>query len=416
MLPPVKVEFERQQRPAEIQVLNDLVKHDNRLNVSYASYSTHPHSRNVLLVYANDSATYELLLENNSWPTALGGLQFKVTLPTRTPTSYSVIVNRVPREWHVDSIKPLIAQRYLSNVQVTRIFREGQPINWIRVDFRSNEDVQTIVNSSHICIDSIRYPAVAYKPLARLDRCFRCQQFGHKAVNCANESKCFKCGEQPEYKRDCANAVKCASCSSTHMAGSPECPVKICYRREQRLQQAETKATPPQPSVYSLPSPARLYSSVLQTIAPHAHAAANKRKVPQDRSTDELAQSSIIINTLKTEIERSQEVLLNCITQLASKCDAVQAEQAALRCTLDTQIVPHVSTMTELLVDVCEQLMMGQIIKLIPQQQTHLHRFRHEPDAISAQHSPPLRFSKISPSRERSHRQLSSPSTSQSSQ
>jgi hypothetical protein len=415
-LPPVKVEFERQQRPAEIQVLNDLVKHDNRLNVSSASYSTHPHSRHILLVYANDSATYEMLLESNSWPSTLGGLQFKVTLPTRTPTSYSVIVNRVPRDWHVDTIKPLIAQRYLSTIQVTRIFREGQPINRIRVDFRSNEDVQTIVNNSHIFIDSIRYPAVAYKPLARLDRCFRCQQFGHKAANCANESKCFKCGDQHEYNRDCANAVKCANCSGTHMAGSPECPVKICYRREQRQQQEEKRATPTQSSVHSLPSPARLYSSVLHTIAPHAHAAANKRKAPQDRSTDELAQPSIIINTLKAEIERSQGVLLNCITQLASKCDSVQAEQAALRCTLDTQIVPHVSTMTELLVDVCEQLMTGQIIKLTLQQQTRLLRLRHEPNAPPAPLAPSLLSSELSPSLDRSHRQQPSPSTSRSSQ
>ena len=120
------------------------------------------------------------------------------------------------------------------------------------------------------------------------------------------------------------------------MARSPECPVKICYRREQRQQQEEKRVTPPQPSVHSLPSPARLYSSMLQTTAPHVHAAVNKRNVPQDRSTDELGQPSIIINTLKAEIERSQKILLNCITQLASKCDGVQAEQAALRCTLDS--------------------------------------------------------------------------------
>ena len=200
------------------------------------------------------------------------------------------------------------------------------------------------------------------------------------------------------------------------MAGSPECPVKICYRLEQRQQQEEKRATHPQPSVHSLPSPARLYSSVLQTTAPHVHAAANKRHVPQDRSTDELAQPSIIINTLKAEIERSQEILLNCITQLASKCDAVQAEQTALRCTLDTQIVPHVSTMTELLVDVCEQLMMRQIIKLTLQQQTHLLRLRHEPSANPAPLSPPALSSESSSSRGRSQRQPPSPFTSRSSQ
>ena len=314
-LPPFKLEFEAQQKPMEIQVLNDLVKHNGRLNVNTASYSIHPQSRHVLLVFANDSPTYEMLFESSSWPTSICGLPFKVTLPSRIPTSYSILVNRVPREWHVDSIRPLIAQRYLSTVQVTRIFRDSQPINRIRVDFRSNDDVQTILQCSHISIDSIRYPAVAYKPLARIDRCFRCQQFGHKAVKCSNEPKCYKCGESHEYNRDCANVVKCANCNAQHMAGSPECLVKISYRREKRQQQEEKNSeNNQQPSFVYLSSPARLYSTVLQTIAPHVHAVTKTRKMPTDRHSEAIDQSSIIINTLKEEIGRSQEVLLGRIT------------------------------------------------------------------------------------------------------
>ena len=169
-LPLFKSKFEAEQKPMKIQVLNDLVKHNGRLNVNNASYSTHPQSPHVLLVFANDSPTYELLFESSSRPTSLCGSPFKGTLPSRIPTSYSILINRVPREWHVDSIRPLIAQRYLSTVQVTRIFRDSQPINRIRVDFRSNDDVQTILQCSYISIDSIRYPAVAYKSLARIDQ------------------------------------------------------------------------------------------------------------------------------------------------------------------------------------------------------------------------------------------------------
>ena len=329
-LPPFKLEFEAQQKPMEIQVLNDLVKHNDRLNVNTASYSTHPQSRHVLLVFANDSPTYEILFESSSWPNSICGLPFKVTLPSRIPTSYSILVNRVPREWHVDSVRPLIAQRYPSTIQVARIFRDGQPINRIRVDFRSNEDVQKILQCSHISIDSIRYPAVAYKPLARIDRCFRCQQFGHKAVNCSHESKCYKCGENHEYNRDCGNAVKCANCDGQHMAGSPECPVKISYRREKRQQQEEkNRENNQQPSTAYLSSPARLYSTVLQTMAPHVHAVTKTRKMPTDRPSEAIDQSSIIINTLKEEIGRSQEVLLGRITQLEEKCNAVHEQQAA---------------------------------------------------------------------------------------
>ena len=160
-LPPFKLEFDAQQKPMEIQLLNDLLKHSDWLNVNTGSYSTHPQSRHVLLVFANDSPTYEILFESSSWPHSICGLPFKVTLRSRIPTPYSVLVNRVPREWHVDSLRPSIAQRYPSTVQVARIFRDGQPINRIRVDLRSNEDVQKILQCSHISIDSIRYPAVA---------------------------------------------------------------------------------------------------------------------------------------------------------------------------------------------------------------------------------------------------------------
>ena len=149
-LPLFKLEFDTQQKPMEIQVLNELVKHIDRLNVNAASRSTHLQSPHVLLVFANDSSIYELLFESSSWPHSICGLPFKVTLLSRIPTSYSVLVNRILREWHVDSIRPLIAQRYLSTVQVARIFRDGQPINRIRVDFRSNEDVQKIVQCSTI--------------------------------------------------------------------------------------------------------------------------------------------------------------------------------------------------------------------------------------------------------------------------
>ena len=66
-----KLDFEAQQKPMEIQVLNDLVKHNDRLNVNAASYSTHPQSPHVLLVFANDSPTYEILFESSSWPTLI---------------------------------------------------------------------------------------------------------------------------------------------------------------------------------------------------------------------------------------------------------------------------------------------------------------------------------------------------------
>jgi hypothetical protein len=52
--------------------------------------------------------------------------------------------------------------------------------------------------------------------------------------------------------------------------------------------------------------------------------------VTPDRPTGQINKSAIIIHALKEEIGRSQEVLLNRITQLEQKCDAVHEQQASL--------------------------------------------------------------------------------------
>ena len=157
------------------------------------------------------------------------------------------------------------------------------------------------------------------------------------------------------------------------MAGSLEYPVKISYRREKRqLREEKNRENSQQPSSAYLSSPARLYSTVLQTMAPHVHALTKTRKIPTDRPSEAIDESSIISNTLKEEIGRSQEVLLGRITQLEEKCNAVHEQQAALRWTIETQIVPYMCTMSELLVDVCEQLGTAKVIKLTDQQQTKI--------------------------------------------
>ena len=56
-----KKQSEAQQKPMEIHVLDDLMKHNDRLNVNATSYSINPQSRHVLLVFANNSPTYEML-------------------------------------------------------------------------------------------------------------------------------------------------------------------------------------------------------------------------------------------------------------------------------------------------------------------------------------------------------------------
>ena len=109
-----------------------------------------------------------------------------------------------------------------------------------------------------------------------------------------------------------------------------------------------------------------------------------------DRPTGQNDHYSIIISALKEEIGRSQEVLLNRIMPLDEKCDAVHEQQAALQWTIETQIVPYMSTMSEQLVHVCEQLAAAKLIKLTEQQQMKIHRLRHPPTTSQRPLSPSL--------------------------
>ena len=216
------------------------------------------------------------------------------------------------------------------------------------IDFRSNDDVQMILQDSNIYIDSIQYPAVAYEPLVRIDRCFRCQQFGDKSTNCSNEPKCYKCGEPHDYRKICLNAVKCANCSGQHMAGAPEYPVKISYRKDQR-----------------------------------------------HNSTGKINESSLIIETIKEEINRSQNILMERIMQLELKCEAAQEQQKTLHKAIDNQILPYMTTVSELFINVCQQLIANKVIELSDQ---HLEKLSHlYPSTNTTNTSPMNSFSDLPP-------------------
>ena len=116
----------------------------------------------------------------------------------------------------------------------------------------------------------------------------------------------------------------------------------------------------------------------------------------------------------KEEIGRSQEILLNRITQLEEKCNAVHEQQAALRWTIETQIVPYMSTMSELLIDVCEQLATVKVVTLADQQQTKIHSLRHLPTMYHSLLSPSILSSGFSIAHlNKTHQQPSSLASSQ---
>ena len=124
-------------------------------------------------------------------------------------------------------------------------------------------------------------------------------------------------------------------------------------------------------------SSTKLYSHVLRTVAPQVHSATQRKPSVFQQPSKSDAQSSIIIETIKNEINRSHDILLERIMQLELKRETVHEQQAILKSTIETQVLPSLATVSELFADVCQQLVATKIIKLSDQQQimfSSIHR------------------------------------------
>jgi len=58
-------------------------------------------------------------------------------------------------------------------------------------------------------------------------RCYKCQKYGHGALNCTNRLLCHRCGDDTHVGSECDNDPKCVNCKGNHMASSKICPVWI---------------------------------------------------------------------------------------------------------------------------------------------------------------------------------------------
>ncbi|CAF3642751.1 unnamed protein product [Rotaria sp. Silwood1] len=196
-----------------------------------------------------------------------------------------------------------------------------------------------------------------------------------------NEPKCYKCGEIHAYNPNCLNPIKCANCAGSRITEAPQCPAKISYRKNQQQQQTTSMISKSTATPY-LPSSARLYSTVLQTMSLHVNSNTQSTALPEPSKFEQTDQSSVIIKTLKDEITKSHDILIDKILRIEQKSDlAMQQHLSSLRM-IETQIVPYLFSRSELLVNVYDKLSEKNIIQATDQQKTKLSFLR----ALSTTH------------------------------
>jgi hypothetical protein len=56
-------------------------------------------------------------------------------------------------------------------------------------------------------------------------RCYKCQKYGHGALNCTNRHLCHRCGDDTHVGSDCENDPKCVNFKGHHAASDKICPI-----------------------------------------------------------------------------------------------------------------------------------------------------------------------------------------------
>ena len=141
------------------------------------------------------------------------------TLPKAKSKPSFVIVN-VHHSIQENEIKEeLLSNNGMNVVKVSRIINQasGKPKMLIRVITDSTNHV--LAAQKHgVKIGWLFYRCEPSKEPPHVKQCFRCQKYGHSAIECKNEQRCLRCSGQHTVKQ-CAEPkgnAKCENCGGSH--------------------------------------------------------------------------------------------------------------------------------------------------------------------------------------------------------
>ena len=153
----------------------------------------------------------------------------------------------------------------------------------------------------------------------RIDRCTRCQGYGHLWRKCSAPYRCGRCAEQHGTRTCKSNTVKCASCGSGHRASKRNCPNRAKARRSLGFLKeiasqgikpiAKTQATVPTPVRNSI-SAARTQTetSMPSPVSLDANPAEDEVKSESDRSLPEVDPTQDVYPDTATLLKKIEDL------------------------------------------------------------------------------------------------------------
>ena len=108
----------------------------------------------------------------------------------------------------------------------------------IAVYFESETMVEQLLAEGIVLLEATAGCPHRYTPQIRPERCYNCNQYGHRQTKCRAAPRCSNCAAAHQ-TRNCkeGHIRKCAACNGKHRATDPQCPLYIKERERTSEQQ-----------------------------------------------------------------------------------------------------------------------------------------------------------------------------------
>ena len=129
----------------------------------------------------------------------------------------------------INEFKELLDFKKINHAEAERMKpkRTGKDLQFIKIKSDNPKQAEALLSGRLVCWKTgIIFRVEEFKTTPSIPQCFKCQGFGHKALNCTKNQKCIVCGE-PHSHKNCRNKAKrkpkCANYRGPHVANYRGC-------------------------------------------------------------------------------------------------------------------------------------------------------------------------------------------------
>jgi len=173
---------------------------------------------------------------------------------------YGIVIHRVPKieidltQDHAAIISKLEeGNAHTQDIHITNITSLHRKVNTSLQSLHESIVIFTVdTHATNRCIHGgiyinyLLFPAERYSPQLNITQCFKCGDYGQRALHCKWKQKCGRCGDEKHATKECKSAEPtCLHCEGKHEVWHPECPERIreCRRMDELRKRSSTYYT-----------------------------------------------------------------------------------------------------------------------------------------------------------------------------